>query len=76
MLKLQIVRPNTVGTTFTVEYENYSAAEDFIETRCERLADKGWELTELPGSTSKQGCIEATHDFEADILLIQWETVQ
>lgn len=72
-MKLTIERPNTIGVTFTREYECYSDAEEFIERKCEQLADNGWELTELKGSNPKQGCIEAIHDNEADILLIQWE---
>lgn len=73
MIKLTISRPNTIGDTFEHVYDTYP--EDFIEKRCEKLADKGWEVSELPGSTTKSGCIEATHDYEADILLIQWVTV-
>ena len=72
MLKLQIVRPNTIGTTVTKEFENYSAAEDYIERKVERLADNGWECTELQGSNSNEGAIECTHDYKADILIIQW----
>jgi len=75
MLKLQVIRPNTIGTTLTREFENYNAAEDYIERHVERLADAGWKISELTDSTSKQGCIECVHDDQADILLIQWETV-
>lgn len=75
MLKLTITKPNTIGTLSEREYPDYNHAEDFIERTCERLADKGWQLSELQGSTSKHGIIEATHDYEADILLIEWEQV-
>jgi hypothetical protein len=74
MIKLQFIRPNTVGVTFEESFDSYADAEELIERRCERLADKGWELDELKGSDSRNGCIEATHDDEADVLLIRWNT--
>jgi len=40
MLKLTISRPNTVGVTQTKEFDSYIEAETYIESRCERLADK------------------------------------
>lgn len=75
MLKLRISRPNTIGTTYEWEYANYAEAEEFIERRCEQLANQGWELSELPESTSLEGIIEATHDKYADTLLIEWRTI-
>lgn len=75
MLKLTMTRPNTVGTLSEREYDDYNHAEDFIERTCEHLADKGWELSELQGSTSNHGIIEATHNHHADTLLIEWEQV-
>ena len=75
MLKLSIIRPNTIGTTLAKEFDDYGSAEDYIERRVEKLADSGWNVTELKGSTSQEGCIECVHDDVADILLIQWETV-
>ncbi len=41
-------------------FESYP--EDWIERKCERLADHGWHLSEAWGSTSKHGLIEATHE--------------
>ena len=75
MLKLTISRPNTIGITKTKEFESYAHAEDYIERTVEALADKGWDITELEHSTSWQGTIECTHDHEADILIIEWETI-
>lgn len=74
MIKLKFIRPNTVGVTFEETYDSYSDCEELIERRCERLADKGWELTELKDSDMRAGTIEATHDDEADTLLITWDT--
>lgn len=74
MLKVTIERPNTLGVTATKEFESYADAKTWIEGKCERLADKGWELSELSKSTSTKGVIEATHDYEADVLLIRWVT--
>lgn len=73
MILVKIIRPNTVGTTFQREFDTYP--EDFIERRVEKLCDNGWEATELSGSTTKSGTIELTHDYEADIMLITWETI-
>lgn len=75
MIRLTVERPNTIGVTQTREYDSYSEAEEWIERQAERLADKGWELSELRGSTSREGTIECTHDHHADVLLITWETV-
>jgi len=74
MLVLRFIRPNTTGVTFKREFSSYSDAEDFIEKRCEKLANNGWDLSELSGSNSLKGSIECTHDYEADILLIDWHT--
>lgn len=75
MLKLTISRPNTIGTTFEREYDSYNDAEDFIERKVEKLADDDWEVTELKGSNSKAGTIEATHDNVADSVIIEWTTI-
>jgi hypothetical protein len=72
MLKLEVVRPNTVGTTYTAEYATYADAEDWIERKVERLCDKGWQASEIKGSNSQAGAIELTHDNEADVIVIQW----
>lgn len=74
MIRLTVERPNTIGITLTREFDAYP--EDWIERQCERLADKGWELSELSGSTSRSGTIECIHDHEADSLLIHWRTIQ
>ena len=74
MLSLKFIRPNTVGEIFSKEFENYSDAEDLIERKVERMADRGWNVTELRGSNSKNGRIECTHDNEADIFIIKWNT--
>lgn len=76
MLVLTATRPNTIGQVMCKEYDSYSDAENYIERRCESLADRGWELNELSGSNSERGTIECTHDNEADILLIEWYTVK
>ena len=76
MLRLRIIRPNTVGTTFEKEFEDYTDAEEFIERKCEYLADHGWNLDELSKSTALAGTIEATHDEIADSLLIKWNTIE
>ncbi len=57
---LTIERPNTTGITYSRVFESYP--EDWIERKCERLADHGWHLSEAWGSTSKHGLIEATHE--------------
>ncbi len=75
MLKLQIIRPNTIGVTYSAEYDNYADAEEFIERRVVRWCDAGWEASEPDESTSEAGCIELTHDDVADNILIQWETI-
>jgi len=75
MLRLQVIRPNTIGVTFQREYETYAGAEDLIERQCERLADQGWELSEERGSSSKSGSIECVNDSVADSIIIQWETI-
>lgn len=72
MIRLTVSRPNTIGVTYSADFDSYADAEETIERRCERLADRGWELSELRGSTSRGGTIEATHDHEADVLLISW----
>jgi hypothetical protein len=74
MIKLKYIRPNTVGVTFEDTFDSYAECEELIERRCERLADQGWELSELKGSDSRNGTIECTHDDQADVLLIQWRT--
>lgn len=74
MIKLQFVRPNTVGTTWENTFDSYSECEELIERRCERLADRGWAIEELKGSDSRNGTIEATHDDHADSFLIRWRT--
>lgn len=74
MIKLEYSRPNTIGVYYSETFDAYP--EDKIERLCEQLADKGWKLSELSGSTAKHGVIEATHDYEADIKLITWETVK
>ena len=72
MIKVTLNRPNTIGTYLTKEFETFKDAEQFIESRCESLANRGWELSEIKGSSSKAGVVECTHDFEADVLLIEW----
>jgi hypothetical protein len=72
MLKLQVIRPNTIGVTFEREYDSYSDAEELIERKCEQLADQGWQLTEERGSNSNAGSIECVHDNVADSILIHW----
>lgn len=74
MIRLTVTRPNTIGETYAAEFDSYADAEETIERRCERLADRGWELSELSGSTTRKGTIECTHDGEADVMLIRWET--
>lgn len=74
MIKLEYSRPNTIGVYYTETFDEYP--EEKIERLCERLADDGWNLSELSGSTSKQGAIECTHDDQADVKLITWETVE
>ena len=76
MLLLKVIRPNTVGVTFTREFEGYAEAEAFIERKWERLADLNWKVSELKGSSSREGSIECTHDHEADVLIITWETLK
>jgi len=76
MLVLTVTRPNIIGQIVRKEYDSYSDVENYIERRCESLADQGWELSELSGSTSERCTIECTHDNEADILLIEWYTVK
>ena len=75
MLKLTVSRPNTIGTYVAKEFDSYSSAENYIERQVERLADKGFECSEIAGSNSRSGAIECTSDSEADILVIEWTTV-
>jgi hypothetical protein len=72
---LTISRPNTIGVTWSREYDSYADAESFIERKVERWTNKGWEASELSGSNSEQGCIELTHDEEADSILVHWHTI-
>lgn len=72
MLKLTISRPNTIGVYIIKEYDSYSEAENYIESKVESLVNKGFEVNKLSGSNSQSGTIEAMHDNEADVLLIQW----
>ena len=72
MVRVTMEKPNTIGVYFTKDFDSYP--EDWIEYKCERLADQGYELTELKSSTS-QGLIEATHDDQADVTLIKWYEV-
>ena len=54
------------------KYPDYSAAESFIEQKCERLADFGWHIKEVSGSNSKAGKIECKISNER--IDIEWET--
>lgn len=73
MIKLEYSRPNTIGTYYSETFDSYP--EEQIERLCEKLADAGWELSELSGSSSRQGTIECTHESEADVKLITWQTI-
>ena len=76
MIRLTISRPNTIGVFSRKTFETYSGeCEEYIERYVENRVDRGWDATEIHGSTSKGGIIELTHDNEADIVLIQWETL-
>ena len=76
MLKLQVIRPNTIGVTMEREYECYAGeCEEFVERHVERLSDRGWDASESAESTSECGSIELTNDNEADVILILWQTM-
>ena len=73
MIRLTYTKPNTIGTYYSEDFESYP--ENKIELLCENLANKGWELSEITGSSSKTGTIECTHDYYADIILIDWKLI-
>jgi len=73
MFILEIVRPNTLGVTQTLEYEKYSDLEAWLEPYIERRADAGWNACEISGSTSIHGAIELTHDNEGDVIIVRWK---
>ena len=75
MIRLTIAKPLSVGTITTKDYANYALLEPSIERAMERLADRGYDICELPGSNSKSGTIEVTRDDLADILVYQWDTL-
>lgn len=75
MIRFTKSRPLSLGTVSTEYFDTYSELEPKLERLMERLADRGYNLSELTGSNSKQGTIEVTHDAEADVTLYSWETV-
>lgn len=72
MIRLTVKRPNTVGVTLTKDFETPAECELYVERKVELLADMGWSLSEISGSSSTHGTIECTHDDRADTLLISW----
>jgi hypothetical protein len=69
---LTISRPNTIGIFYADEYDSFAELEQYLEKRFERMADQGWQLSDLPGSDSFSGITEATHDEEADVMVFKW----
>lgn len=74
MLEFTIERPNTTGVTYHEEFEKYSDLEPWLERFIEIRADKGWQFSELKGSSSKSGTIEGVHEDVADVMLLRWRT--
>lgn len=75
MFLVEIVRPCTVGVTHSKEFDSFRDAEDYFERYAERLADRGWDLCDLDGSTVDRGAYEATHDDVADRIVVRWKRV-
>ena len=71
MVNLIVKYPGAISDNVR-KYPDYNAAESFIEDKCERLANFGWQLTEFRGSNSKQGKIECVMYREK--IVIEWET--
>lgn len=72
MFIVEVVRPCTTGITHSQEFGSFRDAEDWFERYAERLADKGWDLSDLDGSSSERGAYEATHDDVADRIVVRW----
>lgn len=72
MILVEVSRPNTVGVTISKEFDSCEEAFDWIDDQKKKLKKQGWNISEREKNTDYKGTIEATHDDEADLLLIDW----
>jgi hypothetical protein len=75
MFEVTISRPNTIGKTKDLDFENYLGLSDWIFKYIGEKLEEGWNDSWGENNSQEYGSVELTHEKHADLILIEWQKV-